>query len=262
VLNPQGQCEPEGDTCPAGQTRAPDGSCQNDNNNCPAGQVKGPDGTCKPDSDGDGEADPDPENTFSGGDTCETPPTCAGDEILCGQARIQWRIECNTRKDMKVNGGACNAVPQCVGRNCDALQYRMLLAQWKSSCLLEEIAENGLGAGGDDDSTADYDPTVDAAAVVEVTAGEGDPADAFTDQSENNDGTGGVPGGTGELDTTGLGYVTACPSLPSITVFGNTLDFQAAIGSKMCDWFRLAGQIVLILAALLSVRIIAAGGSV
>src|SRR5690606_23205518 len=104
-LSALGECEPDGEQCPAGQTRAPDGSCSGSEepNQCPAGQVKGPDGTCKPDADDDGDPDdPGDTPTFSGGDNCEVPPTCSGDVIMCSIARINWRTECNTRKDTKV----------------------------------------------------------------------------------------------------------------------------------------------------------------
>ncbi len=262
ALNPQGQCEPQQDNCPAGQSRAPDGSCLNNDNNCPAGQVKGPDGTCKPDSNDDGEPDDDAPDSFSGGESCDVPPSCSGDVIMCGQARIQWRIDCNTRKDTKVNGGACNAIPLCVGKNCDALEYAQLLQHWRAACALERLAENGLGGGTNDGPPESWDSTVDAAAVVDRTAGEGDPGDAFTDGSENNGGTGGDPGGTGELDTSGLGWGSTCPQLPVVTVYSTTIDFNSIIGGKMCSWFQLGGQIVLLLAALLSLRILSGSTSV
>ncbi|MGJ4801776.1 hypothetical protein [Luteimonas sp. SDU82] len=263
VLNAQGQCETQGDNCPAGQTRAPDGSCQGGNDNCPAGQVKGPDGTCKPDGDGDGEPDEGSADSFSGGESCDVPPTCSGDVIMCGMARIQWRIDCNTRNEAKINGGSCNAIPVCTGKNCNALEYAQLIQQWKASCALERLAENGIqNGGGDDGTTASYDPTEDAVAVTDSTAGQGDPDDAFTDGSGNNGGAGGNPGGDGQLDSSGLGYGTSCPNLPSVNVFGATVDFQAAIGADMCDWFRLGGHILLVLAALLSLRILASGMSV
>lgn len=267
ILDPHGLCKPEAEQCPAGMIRSPEGNCLPGEGQCAAGEARKPDGTCGRDSDNDGEPDEFDEDTdqtsFSGGDTCNAPPTCNGDPILCGQARIQWRIECNTRDEATVSGGSCGAVPVCVGRNCQALEYASLLQQWRATCALERLAEEGIGGGeGDDDSQAAYDPTVDATAVADGMAGEGDPADAFTDGSQNNGGTGGDPGGDGELDDSGLGFGTSCPNLPTINVLGNTLDFQAAIGSKMCDWFRLGGQIVLILAALVSLRILSGGATV
>lgn len=143
VLNPEGICVNEGQTCPAGQVRAPDGSCAD--GGCPAGQVKGDDGSCKKDEDGDGEPDDD-DGSFAGGDDCQNPPQCSGDAILCGQARIQWRIDCNTRKNRSISGGACNAVPICIGEKCDAMEYSSLLQQWRTACATEALLAKGINA--------------------------------------------------------------------------------------------------------------------
>lgn len=143
VLNAEGICVPEGNQCPAGKTKAPDGSCVD--SSCPAGQVKGEDGTCKKDEDGDGDPDED-DGSFSGGDDCQNPPQCSGDAILCGQARIQWRIDCNTRKNRSISGGACNAIPICVGEKCDAMEYSSLLQQWRTACATEALAAKGISA--------------------------------------------------------------------------------------------------------------------
>ena len=143
-----GVCKPSNDTCPAGQVKGPDGSCVQ--GTCPAGQVKGADGTCKKDVDEDGEPDEDDES-FSGGDDCSTPPACSGSFIMCGQARIQWRIDCNTRKNRNISGGSCAAIPVCTGEKCDALEYAQLLQQWRATCALEKIAEGSEGAEGEGD---------------------------------------------------------------------------------------------------------------
>ncbi|ALN85979.1 hypothetical protein LC55x_2714 [Lysobacter capsici] len=140
VQNAAGACEPSKDECPAGQIKGPDGSCVNDNK-CPAGQARGKDGSCKKDSDGDGNPDAsEDDGKFSGGDSCKEPPQCSGDNILCGQARIQWRIDCNTRKNVSISGGGCNAEPICTGDKCDALEYAQLLQQWRASCALQKLA--------------------------------------------------------------------------------------------------------------------------
>ncbi len=171
-VNAKGECENDDDKCPVGQTKAPDGSCVP--NNCQPSVysgangtviipgVVGPDGTCKPDKDGDGkpdsEADGDGEgdgddkdkNTFSGGDSCDAPPTCSGDAIACGQARIQWRIDCNTRKDKTISGGACSTPPQCTGKNCDGAEVASLYQQWKAACALEKLASGKTSEGQPD----------------------------------------------------------------------------------------------------------------
>lgn len=240
-LNPQGQCEPQDDTCPAGQVRAPDGSCQNDNDNCPAGQVRGADGTCKPDGNGDGEPDDEVPDSFSGGDSCEAPPTCSGDVIMCGIARINWRIDCNTRKDTKVNGGACNAIPVCVGRNCDALEYAQLLQQWRTSCALERLAEDGIGGGdGGDDDEDGAQACGPGKTDAECEAGQniGDAGDPGSVMEENEWLASG-------FDTAGFGWSQSCPAIPSVTVFGTTIDFQSKLG-PLCEWVQLGGIFLMI----------------
>lgn len=155
VLGQDGTCKPKDNECPAGQIKSPTGSCLPGDGQCAAGEVRGSDGTCKkdgdgdgdPDGEGDGEGDPD-KSQFSGGDDCNTPPSCSGDAIMCGQARIQWRIDCNTRKNRNVSGGTCASMPVCTGEKCDAMEYNSMLFQWRSACAAEKLlAKSGDSAG-------------------------------------------------------------------------------------------------------------------
>lgn len=143
-IDETGQCKKDGNTCPAGQIKGPDGSCVQDT--CPAGQTKGSDGTCKGSTDPDKD-DGDEDKYFSGGDNCSAPPACSGDPILCGQARIQWRIDCNTRRNTNISGGSCAAIPICTGEKCDAMEYAQLLQQWRGTCALEKLAKGDKGEG-------------------------------------------------------------------------------------------------------------------
>lgn len=249
-LNAQGQCEPEGDNCPAGQTKAPDGSCTDGGDNCPAGFAKGADGTCKPDQDGDGEPDEDAADTFSGGDSCDTPPTCSGDVILCGQARIQWRIDCNTRKDRKVNGGACNAIPSCIGKNCDALEYASLLQQWKTACTLEKMAagSTGVGQGGQPDWTK---------------------VDGMSQNPGDGEGEGDAPG-LGETDVDGEGLDTvpivggggSCPALGAVGVGALSANAAATLnnpGPAWCQYIAAIYVILVLFGTITSLTIMAKG---
>ncbi len=67
---------------------------------------------------------------------------------MCGQARIQWRIDCNTRKNLTVTGGrGCGMDPPiCTGEKCDALEYAQLLQQWRTACATEAL--RGVGGTG------------------------------------------------------------------------------------------------------------------
>jgi len=150
VQNPDGTCKKKENECPAGQVRSPDGRCLPGDGQCAKGEVRGPDGTCKKDSDDDGQPDePGEKDTFSGGDDCSMPPSCSGSPILCGQARIQWRIDCNTRKNRNIAGGSCAAVPVCRGEKGDAMEYAGLLMQWRTACAAEKLASQGNNNGGD-----------------------------------------------------------------------------------------------------------------
>lgn len=155
-----GTCKNKDNECPAGQVKSPDGKCLPGEGQCAAGEARGKDGTCKRDSNNDGEPDegeeegegPDGEKvkeSFAGGDDCSAPPSCSGSPILCGQARIQWRIDCNTRKNRNIAGGSCAAMPVCTGEKCDALEYSGLLMQWRTACAVEKLAQ---GTGGGDGS--------------------------------------------------------------------------------------------------------------
>lgn len=271
----QGQCAPS--PCPSGMTLGADGTCKNEKNECPAGEVKSPtgaclpgegqcaageargkDGTCKRDSDGDGtpdNEDDDPSNddeteSFSGGDNCNSPPSCSGSPIMCGQARIQWRIECNTRRNRNITGGTCDAMPICTGDKCDALEYSQLLMQWRSACAAEKLLGLGGGPG------AGADPNV--ARIADALTGNagnpnlGDdpgPGGAFSDESGY--GPDGYPG-NGELDDEGFGFSRTCPVIPSVNVFGSTVSFDTSV---VCRWLTLGGQLVLVFAGLVSLRI-------
>lgn len=253
IMDADGVCDAEEAECPAGNVKAPSGECLPGDGQCAVGEARRPNGTCGKDSDGDGEADEDdedPENdpekeTASGGDSCDSPPSCSGGAIACMQVKIQWRIDCNTRKAANVSGGTCGAVPVCTGKSCDALEYAQLLQQWKASCALEKIAAGGSG-GGDGDAVVDL---LTGPGSINSNAGGGD-------SLEN-----GSPWGEGdeefEPDASGYGYGRACPSPPSFTLPGGqsvSIDL-----TPLCNWVSLGGSMVLILAGLMCLRIVAGG---
>ncbi|MBV6898072.1 hypothetical protein [Xanthomonas euvesicatoria] len=256
LLQADGTCAPKKNDCPAGQIKSPSGSCLPGEGQCAAGEVRGPDGTCKKDGDGDGDPDEQGEgdkSEFSGGDSCDSPPSCSGDAIMCGQARIQWRIDCNTRRDVNITGGSCAAMPVCVGKNCKAMEYSQLLFQWRTACALEKAANNSGGGTGNNADVKAIRDAITGNGTADIGA-DGKPADAFSDESGY--GEEGYP--TGELDTQGFGYSRTCPTIPDVAVFGQTLHFDT---SKFCQWMVLGGQIVLVMASLVSLRLMSQGGS-
>lgn len=271
-----GLCKAKEDVCPPGQVRAPDGSCSGDNT-CAAGLAKSKSGLCSRDTDGDGIADDDDpdadgdgetddpnekkdKNEASGGDTCNAPPSCSGDSIACTQVRIQWRIDCNTRKKADISGGHCGAggMPVCAGDGCDAREHQQLIQQWKAVCLLEKIAANDGGSGTDPGQG--QVPTPDTSGVGEGELADQVPedlskADAFSDESGY--GPDGVPGSQG-LNTAGYGWSRACPAPPTVSLMGQAITFD--IG-PFCNWMALGGWLVLIMASLLSLRILASAAN-
>lgn len=223
-----GVCTPDGQ-CPVGQVRGPDGSCNPEG--CGAGRAKGKDGTCKPDTDGDGVADADEDeegnedgDKFSGGETCDTPPACSGDAIMCGIAKINWRIDCNTRRDNYIVDKGCAAIPICTGKNCDAMEYAQLLQQWRTACKTSE-------GGGSNEGI--MTPTPSGGVL-------GD--DGYTGATATTTNDGPI-----EFNEGGYGYGATCPAMPSVTVFGETIDFDTSI---FCDWMKLGGVFVMIVAYL------------
>lgn len=272
--NSLGNCEPE--PCPAGMLMQQDGTCKNKNNECPAGQVKSPDGkclpgegqcaqgeargkdgTCKRDGNNNGKPDEEEEGggpgegegektkeEFSGGDDCSRPPSCSGSPIMCGQARIQWRIDCNTRKNRNIAGGMCSSSPVCTGDKCDALEYTGLLMQWRTACATEKLANGSGGTGGNGDVSA-------IRAVLTGSGGSVDPGSSLP-------GSGAwVEGGMGQPvtpDTAGYGWGGgSCPTVPAIEVMGMSFQFDT---SPLCRWLSLGSYFVLGLAALGSLRIV------
>lgn len=237
-----GTCKKKDSECPAGQVRSPDGKCLPGDGQCAAGEVRGPDGTCKRDSDGDGNPDPVDEESFSGGDDCSAPPACSGSPIMCGQARIQWRIDCNTRKNRNIAGGLCSAMPICTGEKCDAMEYAGLLMQWRSACALEKMAQgNGGGESGD------------VKAIRDALTGTGGSVTTPPDRPVSDvwSPTSGQPT---RPDTSGYGWGRGCPQPPAIEVMGQTIAFDT---TPLCRWLGLGSYFVVGLAALFCLRIIA-----
>jgi len=261
-----GMCKPTENECPAGQVKSPEGSCLPGDGQCAAGEARGKDGTCKPDANNDGTADDededpsnDPEkNEFSGGDTCNAPPSCSGDPIMCGQARIQWRIECNTRRNVNITGGGCDAVPVCTGEKCNAMEYAQLLQQWRTSCAVQKLAGT-VGEGG----------------INVVGGGGGGPGagdgngNGIPDAAEGNveEGTGPEPS-VGEVDAGALwakvdqaGWLGggACPGLPTVQFFGRTIE----LSEKPCEQGAIFAQLTIVISLTMAGFIIgraAAGG--
>lgn len=252
------ECEFDRKECPLGQMRAPDGTCVKTSDSCPSGQARGADGACKRDKDGDGKPDDEQSgkdgdegrSSFSWSGGCDVAPSCSGDPVLCGQVRIQWRIECNLRPDVKVSGGGCDSVPVCTGKKCDAMEYSSLVLQWRTACAVERATGVASGGSGDRDPNvaAIKDALTGKDGVVD-TGGEGKPSSAFSDGSS----AGGDDKDASKFDDQGRGYSRSCFEPLTVDVFGSELTIDL---SPLCQFFQVGGRLVLLFSALSSFRII------
>lgn len=244
-----GSCKADSDTCPAGQTKGPDGSCVGADS-CPNGEASGSDGTCKKNADPDKD-EGDDDKYFSGGDNCSSPPSCSGDEIMCGQARIQWRIDCNTRRNINISGGACGAMPVCTGEKCDALEYAQLIQQWRSACSLEQLASSASGSGdGEQPGWTRVDGMNQDPGLGETAA----------DLQGVQDGGASLD----DLDTSGfLGGMGSCPAIMTVaggSGLGNS--FAQALASPpayFCNFIGAMAALVMLGASIVSALILTKG---
>jgi hypothetical protein len=174
----------------------------------------------------------DGKGTAAGGTSCEDPPIVSGDEPLRMVATQAWATRCaiEAGNALTVAGdiGDCQATFTVTGTSP---HVETLKAQRAQICPNEGTGDDTVdqsGIGGGDDATG-------TGFVVE-----GDEI------------------GTDGLDDTGMGYTRSCPVMPSVSIYGQTIQFD---NSVMCSWLSLAGQLVLVLSALASLRILSGGGA-
>ncbi len=252
-----GSCKKKDEECPSGMIRSPSGQCIPGDGSCAAGEVRGPDGTCKRDKDNDGEPDPtgpDDKDSFSGGDTCSSPPSCSGSPIMCGQARIQWRIDCNTRRNNNISGGHCSqaGMPTCTGEKCNAMEYAGLLMQWRSACALEKLAAGKTETPGNNTDA-------NGNGVPDVLEGSGDPApigDSATDVQGAK--KWGIGVSTGLLDTSNMFGGGSCPTPPTFKLMGQTIS--GADFPYFCQAAAILRGLIQIFAAFVALKILMGWG--
>lgn len=264
---PQGICRTaDNSNCPAGHVKGPDGLCIADPNMCPAGTVGTSGGGCATDADGDGE--PDEANEFIDSASCDAPPICNGDDILCGHAKQLWRIDCNTRRHANVQlDEYCKVPPICErivtfdqsrGSGCTQQEEAMMFLQWKTMCATQALVEKdqeGSETDGDANDNGQPDWTEDPGDGTQIDLGDDDADFALRSQAIVD----GPEIGSSGLDTGGFGFVRTCPTIPDVEIGGRVIAFNT---SKFCEWLQLGGQFVLLMAALASLRIMAGGASV
>ena len=247
-------CSPEKSECPAGNVKSPSGQCLPGDGQCAAGEAKGKDGTCKKDANGDGKPDEEEGNqdpnkdSASGGDSCDAPPSCSGNAIQCMQVKVQWRIDCNTRKNRNITGGTCEAVPICTGYKCDAMEYASLLQQWKSACALEKLAGKAPGQSGGDGTDANGNGVPDAleGAIGSAGAGETPNVTKF-----------GAGFSTSVIDRENIFGSGSCPQPPSFQLMGQTIS--GADFPYWCQAMAILRSLILIFGAFTALKILMGG---
>ncbi|WP_313244264.1 virulence factor TspB C-terminal domain-related protein [Stenotrophomonas rhizophila] len=262
-----GSCKKKDEECPAGMTRSPLGNCVPGDGQCASGEVRGKDGTCKRDKDGDGEPDEGEEDgegpdgtkvreSFSGGDECDAPPSCSGSPVMCGQARIQWRIDCNTRRRVNISGGQCTqaGTPVCTGKECNAMEYSQLLMAWRSACAAEKLLAKG-SEGVPGTSTTDANGN----GVADALEGSGDP---ISPGDGNADVAGakkwGIGVSTSLLNSENIFGSGSCPEPPSFTMMGATIS--GADFPYFCQLASIMRGLILIFGAFAAVKILMGWG--
>lgn len=249
-------CKPSDDTCPQGMIRSPSGQCLPGEGQCAAGEARRKDGTCGKDDNGDGTADDEDEDdtndsdkeSFSGGDSCTAPPSCSGGPIDCGMARIQWRIDCNTRTKVNITGGACKTIPQCVGENCRAMEYAQLLQQWRTACALEKMADGGAGDAPVGDANKNGVPDVLEGNFSPSTGGTGDTETGVSVKTV----------GTSLLNTDNIFGGGSCPQPPTFQIMGVTVS--GADFPHWCNAMVILRGCILIFGAFTAVKILMGWG--
>lgn len=264
--------EGPGETPPGDDEGQPDGDgwkCNPESGLCtdPDGNGKlcsfNPDGTrsaCVDYKPGDG-TDPAPEDeeqpndprdnpTASGGATCTQAPACTSkNPIECAMLWQQWKTRCALEKEGTVSNASCvNGVPTTLNcANVDAAECFRIQKQHETACFLSVSGTSDDGQliePGDMGNASDFGDSAYAsgAGTAEGSAG------AWRPSPGSGDGP--------EFDDSGWLSGRTCPVLPVVatSIMGNpiSLDFNSP---DLCWWLSLGSQLVLVFAALASIRI-------
>lgn len=186
------------------------------------------------------------DNSASGGGDCNAPPSCKGDGIACNTNFQVWKLRCQGTAHGSVTGNVqdCNQTVTVVSP--DPIANAQLLALRKIAC---KDGDGGTGSGdgfgsGDSDNLGTIADAVRGEGEPDNSIGPEEPGDAWYGEGEEQ---------PDSFDESGYGFGSSCPEVPSIDVFGTSIDFNV---EPLCDWATLGGYIVIALAGLGCVRII------
>ncbi|QDS16179.1 virulence factor TspB C-terminal domain-related protein [Xanthomonas arboricola] len=261
TLGPDGTCKPSDSECPAGNIKSPSGKCLPGDGQCASGEALGKDGTCKRDANGDGKPDEEDQDgdddkdkdSASGGDSCDFAPSCSGNVIQCLQVKIQWRIDCNTRRSVNISGGACAAMPVCTGDGCKAMEYAQLIQQWKSACALEKLAKGDKPTPGTDAADKNGNGVPDALEGRLQSDGPGDGKEDVEGSKRF-----GLLVSTDRLDRDNIFGGGTCPQPPTFTIKGTTIS--GADFPYFCQFAAILRALILMFGAYLAIKILMGWG--
>jgi len=169
------------------------------------------------------------------------------------QVKIQWRIDCNTRRKVNIAGGTCSAVPTCTGEGCNAMEYAQLMQQWRSACALEKLANKKPG----DDQSDGADGNGNG--VPDALEGTGEVADAGDGQADVDGAKKfGIGVSTNLLSTDNIFGGGSCPQPPTFKYMGATVS--GADFPYWCQAMAILRGLILIFGAFTALKILMGWG--
>lgn len=198
-----------------------------------------PDDATNGDDSGEGD---EKDNSAQGGGDCKAPPSCSGDGIQCNQLYQQWSMRC---KGATVTGDSTNCTGSytCSG---DSAQCALVALARKNAC--RDLTGGGSGGGGSGDANGNG-----VADVLEGTQSGGG-LDGGGDDTVTRWGIG---VSTNLLDQENIFGAASCPQLPTITIWGKTINTQDF--PYWCTLIAIMRACILILGAYSALRILLGG---
>jgi hypothetical protein len=186
-----------------------------------------------------GDDDEGDQGSASGGEGCDVPPTCSGDNVGCASLLMIWRNRCSEGRNKVEGGGECDANGQpllvCTG---DQVACKAMLLEAEQHCAAKKADTNNDGqpdwtvpGEGDGTEGAGEDPGEDVGKVQTATFG--------------------AP----MLDETGLSWSRACPDLGTLNLsYFGSFDLNSV--PWICDFTTMVRGVFFLLGSFLALMIV------
>lgn len=194
--------------------------------------------------------DSDEPGSVVGGADCDQPPVVTGDPVLANVVLQTWGTRCAIESANSVAStgeiGVCSS-PWTVDGPADDANVAKLKGIRAEICG-PDVDGNGIG-----DAYEGQAPTLEEGIASGDTNSDGSGGGITAGQAFGE----GVTADSANLDWTGWGYTRTCPTIAPITLMGGqTLLFST---DNLCDIMQTLGHLLLLLASLVSLRIMAGG---